>query len=97
MCFAELGRMLLRECAYLSTGETAVSAFYHAVLVLPCYRTLPEYRGFINVHGNLNKRTFGKDIFLWYRPIKSRQVIESVLGVSATRERWEFICRGHPS
>lgn len=31
-------------------------------------------RGFINVLGNLNKRTFGKDIYLWYRPIKSRQV-----------------------
>ncbi|CAM9842829.1 unnamed protein product, partial [Pylaiella littoralis] len=30
-------------------------------------------RGFVNVQGNLNKRTFGKDIFLWYRPIKSRQ------------------------
>lgn len=28
----------------------------------------------MNVQGNLNKRTFGKDIFLWYRPIKSRQV-----------------------
>ncbi len=32
------------------------------------------HRGFVNVQGNLNKRTFGKDIFLWYRPIKSRQV-----------------------
>ncbi|CAM9910415.1 unnamed protein product, partial [Ascophyllum nodosum] len=33
----------------------------------------PPARGFIQVPGNLNKRTFGKDIFLWYRPIKSRQ------------------------
>eukprot|EP00903_Cladosiphon_okamuranus_P013950 g12974.t1 len=33
----------------------------------------PPARGFVNVQGNLNKRTFGKDIFLWYRPIKSRQ------------------------
>ncbi|CAM9177490.1 unnamed protein product, partial [Phaeothamnion confervicola] len=33
----------------------------------------PPARGFVQVPGNLNKRTLGKDIFLWYRPIKSRQ------------------------
>eukprot|EP00611_Tribonema_gayanum_P013061 TRINITY_DN2382_c0_g1_i1.p1 TRINITY_DN2382_c0_g1~~TRINITY_DN2382_c0_g1_i1.p1 ORF type:complete len:1787 (+),score=415.93 TRINITY_DN2382_c0_g1_i1:3-5363(+) len=34
----------------------------------------PPSAGFCRVHGNLNERTMGTDIFLWYRPIKGRQM-----------------------
>ena len=34
----------------------------------------PPSRGYCRVAGNLNRRTMGKDIFLWYRPVKQRQV-----------------------
>jgi Ca2+-binding EF-hand superfamily protein len=43
----------------------------------------PPSRGYVQVPGNLNKGTTGKDIYLWYRPAKMRQTLAPSGGVSS--------------